>query len=145
MTDCLNYKFASFEVGSGREHTVNSLLGIEDVVEDRTPISDRLLCTIGGKDGPLFFAHVEAQRGSIVSRISVKMALEAISSTALEYYHAQVQLEPSILPLSSALVQETFKEAKRLLRFVLDRYLGHKPLVSRQLLRRKSAAPEPSN
>jgi len=31
-----------------------------------------------------------------------------------------------------------YKEAKHLLRFVLDRYLGNKPLVSRQLLRRKS-------
>lgn len=31
-----------------------------------------------------------------------------------------------------------FKEAKLLLRYVLDRYLGGKPLMSRQLIRRKS-------
>ncbi|WP_455211399.1 DNA repair protein RecO [Kaarinaea lacus] len=34
-----------------------------------------------------------------------------------------------------------YKEAKQLLRFVLDRYLGNKPLVSRQLLRRKPIVP----
>ena len=34
---------------------------------------------------------------------------------------------------------EIYKEAKQLLRFVLDRYLGNKPLLSRQLLRRKPA------
>ena len=33
---------------------------------------------------------------------------------------------------------EIFKEAKLLLRFVLDRYLGNKPLFSRQLLRKKN-------
>jgi DNA repair protein RecO (recombination protein O) len=33
---------------------------------------------------------------------------------------------------------EIYKEAKHLLRFVLDRYLGNKPLFSRQLLRRKT-------
>jgi DNA repair protein RecO (recombination protein O) len=37
---------------------------------------------------------------------------------------------------------EMYKEAKQLLRFVLDRYLGNKPLVSRQLLRRKSTVPQ---
>ena len=35
-----------------------------------------------------------------------------------------------------------YKEAKQLLRFVLDRYLGNKPLYSRQLLYRKTAAPQ---
>lgn len=34
----------------------------------------------------------------------------------------------------------TYKEAKRLLRFVLDRYLGNKPLFSRQLLRRRAGS-----
>ena len=38
-----------------------------------------------------------------------------------------------------------YKEAKQLLRFVLDRYLGNKPLVSRQLLRKKSALSESCN
>ena len=33
-----------------------------------------------------------------------------------------------------------YKEAKQLLRFVLDRYLGNKPLLSRQLLHRKPVA-----
>jgi DNA repair protein RecO (recombination protein O) len=37
---------------------------------------------------------------------------------------------------------DIYKEAKHLLRFVLDRYLGNKPLLSRQLLRRKTALPE---
>ena len=36
---------------------------------------------------------------------------------------------------------EVYKEAKYLLRFVLDRYLGNKPLTSRQLLRGKSTIP----
>jgi DNA repair protein RecO (recombination protein O) len=35
-----------------------------------------------------------------------------------------------------------YREAKQLLRFVLDRYLGNKPLLSRQLLHRKTAAPQ---
>ena len=38
-----------------------------------------------------------------------------------------------------------YREAKQLLRFVLDRYLGNKPLVSRQLLRKKSAISESCN
>jgi DNA repair protein RecO (recombination protein O) len=35
-----------------------------------------------------------------------------------------------------------YKEAKQLLRFVLNRYLGSKPLLSRQLLHRKAIAPQ---
>ncbi len=39
---------------------------------------------------------------------------------------------------------DIYKEAKHLLRFVLDRYLGNKPLLSRQLLRRKTTVRNPA-
>ncbi|WP_455205679.1 DNA repair protein RecO [Kaarinaea lacus] len=38
--------------------------------------------------------------------------------------------------MSLADAQQRFREAKRLMRFVLDHYLGSKPLMSRQLLKR---------
>ena len=47
--------------------------------------------------------------------------------------------------LESTTDRAIYKEAKHLLRFVLDRYLGDKPLLSRQLLRRKSTTPEICN
>jgi DNA repair protein RecO (recombination protein O) len=56
----------------------------------------------------------------------------------------------TLLALANNRLQEhngdaaVYREAKQLLRFVLDRYLGNKPLLSRQLLHRKAVAPQTS-
>lgn len=54
----------------------------------------------------------------------------------------------TLLALANNRLQEhngdaaVYREAKQLLRFVLDRYLGNKPLLSRELLHRKAAVPQ---